>query len=229
MGDILAGVVFCEICCQSNRYRISPDWLYFEVNYSFIITDTCLSLTWPPCMFSFSLRRVYVINKEVCVRTVCAHEELLRGGSSVIMCVCICVFAYVDLLFQLWLLCVCVCVCVFSGPVPWSVLSLWRCSTERSVFINRRKLRKELWWLLIEYWDQGHYLPKYCRFSTTCPHPKLILLCSLSPSPFLLTFCFDSSCMSHYNCVESTSTFEMCSTSVCVSHVCLPCRSCVYG
>lgn len=26
-----------------------------------------------------SLRRVYVINKEICVRTVCAHEELLRG------------------------------------------------------------------------------------------------------------------------------------------------------
>lgn len=28
---------------------------------------------------AFSLRRVYVINKEICVRTVCAHEELLRG------------------------------------------------------------------------------------------------------------------------------------------------------
>ncbi|KAM6980750.1 microfibrillar-associated protein 2 [Aplochiton taeniatus] len=27
----------------------------------------------------YSLRRVYVINKEVCVRTVCAHEELLRA------------------------------------------------------------------------------------------------------------------------------------------------------
>uniref|UniRef100_A0A8C9V2W0 Microfibril associated protein 2 n=1 Tax=Scleropages formosus TaxID=113540 RepID=A0A8C9V2W0_SCLFO len=27
----------------------------------------------------YSLRRVYVVNKEVCVRTVCAHEELLRG------------------------------------------------------------------------------------------------------------------------------------------------------
>ncbi|NXU54140.1 MFAP2 protein, partial [Turnix velox] len=26
-----------------------------------------------------SLRRVYVINKEICVRTVCAHEELLRA------------------------------------------------------------------------------------------------------------------------------------------------------
>ncbi|KAJ0068704.1 hypothetical protein NL108_010777, partial [Boleophthalmus pectinirostris] len=24
------------------------------------------------------LRRVYIINKEICVRTVCAHEELLR-------------------------------------------------------------------------------------------------------------------------------------------------------
>ncbi|KAI3370096.1 hypothetical protein L3Q82_024882, partial [Scortum barcoo] len=27
----------------------------------------------------YSLRRVYVINKEVCVRTVCRHEELLRA------------------------------------------------------------------------------------------------------------------------------------------------------
>uniref|UniRef100_A0A3B3RBA7 Microfibril associated protein 2 n=1 Tax=Paramormyrops kingsleyae TaxID=1676925 RepID=A0A3B3RBA7_9TELE len=31
----------------------------------------------PPC--TSSLRRVYVVNKEVCVRTVCAHEELLRA------------------------------------------------------------------------------------------------------------------------------------------------------
>ncbi|XP_031235163.1 microfibrillar-associated protein 2 isoform X2 [Mastomys coucha] len=27
----------------------------------------------------YSLRRVYVVNKEICVRTVCAHEELLRA------------------------------------------------------------------------------------------------------------------------------------------------------
>ncbi|KAJ8257721.1 hypothetical protein GJAV_G00188970 [Gymnothorax javanicus] len=27
----------------------------------------------------YSLRRVYVVNNEVCVRTVCAHEELLRA------------------------------------------------------------------------------------------------------------------------------------------------------
>lgn len=27
----------------------------------------------------YSLRRVYVINKEICVRTVCAHEDLLRA------------------------------------------------------------------------------------------------------------------------------------------------------
>ncbi|XP_012688220.1 microfibrillar-associated protein 2 [Clupea harengus] len=27
----------------------------------------------------YSLRRVYVINKEICVRTVCAHEELLKA------------------------------------------------------------------------------------------------------------------------------------------------------
>ncbi|KAE8298563.1 Microfibrillar-associated protein 2 [Larimichthys crocea] len=33
----------------------------------------------PSCLCFYSLRRVYVINKEVCVRTVCAHEELLRA------------------------------------------------------------------------------------------------------------------------------------------------------
>ncbi|CAI5783071.1 microfibrillar-associated protein 2 isoform X2 [Podarcis lilfordi] len=27
----------------------------------------------------YSLRRVYVINKEICIRTICAHEELLRA------------------------------------------------------------------------------------------------------------------------------------------------------
>ncbi|XP_029395546.1 microfibrillar-associated protein 2 isoform X2 [Mus pahari] len=27
----------------------------------------------------YSLRRVYVVNREICVRTVCAHEELLRA------------------------------------------------------------------------------------------------------------------------------------------------------
>uniref|UniRef100_A0A8D1ZZH7 Microfibril associated protein 2 n=1 Tax=Sus scrofa TaxID=9823 RepID=A0A8D1ZZH7_PIG len=30
----------------------------------------------------YSLRRVYVVNKEICVRTVCAHEELLRGRKA---------------------------------------------------------------------------------------------------------------------------------------------------
>ncbi|TEA33569.1 hypothetical protein DBR06_SOUSAS3910130 [Sousa chinensis] len=33
----------------------------------------------PGLLLSLGLRRVYVINKEICVRTVCAHEELLRA------------------------------------------------------------------------------------------------------------------------------------------------------
>lgn len=33
-----------------------------------------------------SLRRVYVVNKEICVRTVCAHEELLRGRKTITPC-----------------------------------------------------------------------------------------------------------------------------------------------
>lgn len=31
---------------------------------------------------SCSLRRVYVINKEICVKTVCREEELLKGGTT---------------------------------------------------------------------------------------------------------------------------------------------------
>uniref|UniRef100_A0A3P9M162 Microfibril associated protein 2 n=1 Tax=Oryzias latipes TaxID=8090 RepID=A0A3P9M162_ORYLA len=30
----------------------------------------------------YSVRRMYVINKEICVRTVCAHEELLRDRGT---------------------------------------------------------------------------------------------------------------------------------------------------
>lgn len=40
-------------------------------------TPTPIFFYLPP--HTSSLRRVYVINKEICVRTVCAHEELLRG------------------------------------------------------------------------------------------------------------------------------------------------------
>uniref|UniRef100_A0A3B3UI60 Microfibril associated protein 2 n=1 Tax=Poecilia latipinna TaxID=48699 RepID=A0A3B3UI60_9TELE len=36
----------------------------------------------------YSLRRVYVINKEICMRTVCAHEELLRGESRAKLPMC---------------------------------------------------------------------------------------------------------------------------------------------
>ncbi|NXF55548.1 MFAP2 protein, partial [Oceanites oceanicus] len=44
----------------------------------------CFCTNPPPSFFippspTSSLRRVYVINKEICVRTVCAHEELLRA------------------------------------------------------------------------------------------------------------------------------------------------------
>ncbi|NXW89442.1 MFAP2 protein, partial [Alopecoenas beccarii] len=42
------------------------------------------TISLPPSIFwgtpLLFLRRVYVINKEICVRTVCAHEELLRGN-----------------------------------------------------------------------------------------------------------------------------------------------------
>ncbi|KAG7493869.1 microfibrillar-associated protein 2 [Solea senegalensis] len=53
----------------------------------------------------YSLRRVYVINKEVCVRTVCAHEELLRGVFRLVR-------VYVRVPLKPDSSCLCVCVCV---------------------------------------------------------------------------------------------------------------------
>lgn len=44
----------------------------------FTSPTVCLFHAFPQPPIS-SLRRVYVINKEICIRTVCAHEELLRG------------------------------------------------------------------------------------------------------------------------------------------------------
>ncbi|TNN85560.1 Microfibrillar-associated protein 2 [Liparis tanakae] len=61
--------------------------------------------------------------------------------------------------------------CFYSGPLSGSVLSLWRSGAERPVCINRRKLREELWWLLIENRVQGHYLPRHCRFLYHSSHP----------------------------------------------------------
>lgn len=52
---------------------------------------------------------------------------------------------------------------VFSGPVPRSVLSLRCGGAEWPVCINRRELREELRWLLIEERVQGHYLPRHFR------------------------------------------------------------------
>ncbi|NXT91049.1 MFAP2 protein, partial [Anhinga rufa] len=51
----------------------------------FLGSPSAFALNPPPHLFfifplpTSSLRRVYVINKEICVRTVCAHEELLRA------------------------------------------------------------------------------------------------------------------------------------------------------
>lgn len=144
-------------------HRYENYWLHCFV-WTIPLTGTSASvsasLVTSYMCFSLSLRRVYVINKEVCVRTVCAHEELLRGGftllSYCVLCVC---FGSWGLSFEL------LCLCVFSGPVPRPVLSLWCGGAERPVFITRRKLWEELRWLLMEDGDQGCYLPRYCRFS----------------------------------------------------------------
>ncbi|XP_045155009.1 microfibrillar-associated protein 2 isoform X2 [Echinops telfairi] len=67
----------------------------------------------------YSLRRVYVINKEICVRTVCAHEELLRGGET-----------------------------PAHGPVPRQVLQVRRDGQQRPVQVCGGLLRPELRGLL---------------------------------------------------------------------------------
>uniref|UniRef100_A0A3B5A8D1 Microfibril associated protein 2 n=1 Tax=Stegastes partitus TaxID=144197 RepID=A0A3B5A8D1_9TELE len=89
----------------------------------------------------YSLRRVYVINKEVCVRTVCAHEELLRGGFPLLGLQAFMppglFLSHLTSLFA------------SSGSVSRPVLPLWRGGAERSVLITRRKLREELRWLLM--------------------------------------------------------------------------------
>lgn len=184
-----------------NKYWISLIEIF---EWTAPLTSLASLHLWPLRLFSYSLRRVYVINKEVCVRTVCAHEELLRGGVSK-LCV------YVSL-------CVSLCsqhssLSVFSGPVSWSVLPLRRGSTEWTVFITRRKLWKELWWLLIE---SGLYLPTYCRFSTCGPHPLTLLL------PLFLPPLYNSLLLHLKVCVLFLFA--------CIfPHVCLPSRSCVYG
>uniref|UniRef100_A0A8P4KPA7 Microfibril associated protein 2 n=1 Tax=Dicentrarchus labrax TaxID=13489 RepID=A0A8P4KPA7_DICLA len=145
----------------------------------------------------YSLRRVYVINKEVCVRTVCAHEELLRGGFTALCHLCCFVCLYIETCYLNS------SASVFSGLVSRSVLPLWRGSAEWPVFITRRKLREELWRLLIEHRDQGRYLPRYCRLSYHSSTSSYFVL--LLPPSFSSLCLFDSSCTTHYSCAKSTS------------------------
>lgn len=106
--------------------------------------------------------------------------------------------------------------CVFSGPVPWSVLSLRRCGAERPVCITRTKLWEELWWLLIDYRD---HLPRYCRFFYHSPTSSFFLPVSPHFAFWLFLYNLLLLCEKHFVCVF---IFVF-------SHVCLPSRSCVYG
>lgn len=108
----------------------------------------------------------------------CAHmKSCSEVGSVHSVSVCSGVFVYWDLLFEN-------CVCPISGPVSRPVLSLRRGSAEWPVFITRRKLREELWRLLMEHRHQGRYLPRYCRFSSI---PSCFIL--------LLPLSFSSLCL----------------------------------
>uniref|UniRef100_A0A3Q0SSN4 Microfibril associated protein 2 n=1 Tax=Amphilophus citrinellus TaxID=61819 RepID=A0A3Q0SSN4_AMPCI len=57
----------CSIYCREEQY---PCTRLYSVHKP---CKQCLN-----SLCFYSLRRVYIINKEICVRTVCAHEELLR-------------------------------------------------------------------------------------------------------------------------------------------------------
>ena len=137
-------------------------------------------------------------------------SEVRSVYSEFFFFLCVCILRLVILTLGL---------CVFSGHVSWPVLSLRRGGAERPVYINRRKLWEELWWLLIEYRDQGHYLPRYCRFfyhSSTSSSSQFLLL----TLPFwLFLYNLLLLCEKHFCCVYLLS----------FSHVCLPSRSCVYG
>lgn len=79
--------------------------------------------------------------REDCLCTWRTAQRWVAYMHALSECVCVCVYTLT------W-----PCVC-FSGHVPWPVLPLRRGGAERSVFITRGKLRKELRRLLIEFWE----------------------------------------------------------------------------
>uniref|UniRef100_A0A8C6XQD5 Microfibril associated protein 2 n=1 Tax=Naja naja TaxID=35670 RepID=A0A8C6XQD5_NAJNA len=95
-------VCVCVCVCKRGQFFVSGRWVSLGLNgaptppppASCSWSPDCQEEQYPctrlysiykPCkqclneICFYSLRRVYVINKEICVRTVCAHEELLRG------------------------------------------------------------------------------------------------------------------------------------------------------
>ncbi|GCB78846.1 hypothetical protein scyTo_0015891, partial [Scyliorhinus torazame] len=63
---------YAQYDTQIGGLDYNPDFDYTGTNFETEPTE-------PGPLAILNLRRVYVVNKEVCVRTVCAHEELLRA------------------------------------------------------------------------------------------------------------------------------------------------------
>lgn len=62
-------------CVFTGLYSHTHTITNLPVFYSDVIGNVCVCVC-------FSLRRVYIINKEICERTVCAHEELIKGKNQ---------------------------------------------------------------------------------------------------------------------------------------------------
>lgn len=155
----------------------------------FRVTPRYFILTFDLWMcFSFSLRRVYVINKEVCVRTVCAHEELLRGRFTALLVVSVCVdLQRCRVTFSL-----------FSADMCRDQFS--RCGVAAlsggcsSLGGSCGKSCGGCWWSM---YIRDATCPDTAPFSTSLLHPPMF------SSQVLLNF----SCTTHYSCAKSTSVF----------------------
>lgn len=167
------------------------------------------SLTFDLCLcFSLSLRRVYVINKEVCVRTVCAHEELLRGGFTTLYMLFLCVGVLKRVIWTP--LCVCVCSADLCRD-QFSRCGVAALSGGCSSLGGSCGKSCGGCWSSTDIRDAT--CPHTAAFSTTLPHPLTLSSCS---SPQFSPQCAFS-CTTHYSCAKSTSPFDFLFLLSCLS------------
>uniref|UniRef100_A0A3Q0SIG9 Microfibril associated protein 2 n=1 Tax=Amphilophus citrinellus TaxID=61819 RepID=A0A3Q0SIG9_AMPCI len=74
-GDFRCGVVQCGAAKSSRTHRTHENCReeQYPCTRLYSVHKPCKQCLNSLCFYS--LRRVYIINKEICVRTVCAHEE----------------------------------------------------------------------------------------------------------------------------------------------------------